>query len=391
MENDKNMSESWWNMLGVLFRWRRFIVGVTVFMAVTSVVISLMLPNWYKASSRLLLPESGAGGLAGALLGNLGSAAKSLLGGSGGDYVRYMAILDSRAVKLEVIEAFDLVTVYELTDEDYPLEEALKSLADNVEFVVDDEFDFMSIEVWDKDPERAADMSNFFVQRLDDVSNRLNKQTAGNFRAYVEQRYNKAAADRQVLLDSLESFQATYGVFNVEAQTEAFFTQLAEMRAAAIQVELQYEALRVQYGDENQQVRQLKALADAAETKFQQALSGREAVLPVGIDRAPAMVRSYADIAMERLIQETILEMVAPILEQARFEEEQQKQSLQIVDEAVPPVKKGKPKRSVIVVVATLSAFLLAVLYALLWDWWQRRHAEFTRRLQHESRKHASK
>ena len=62
--------QAWWNMLGVLYRWRRFIVIVTSVMAVASVVISLMLPNWFKASSRLLLPTSSSGGIASALLGD---------------------------------------------------------------------------------------------------------------------------------------------------------------------------------------------------------------------------------------------------------------------------------------------------------------------------------
>jgi len=53
--------QAWWNLLGVLYRWRRFIIGVTSVMAVASVIISLLLPNWFKASSRLLLPASASG------------------------------------------------------------------------------------------------------------------------------------------------------------------------------------------------------------------------------------------------------------------------------------------------------------------------------------------
>lgn len=381
MENEKNMSESWWNMLGVLFRWRRFIVIVTGVMAVLSVIISLMLPVYYKASSRLLMPESGAGGLASALLGDLGSAAKSLLGGGGGDYIRYMAILDSRSVKTRVINEFNLIDVYELTDEEYPLEEALETLSDNVEFVVDDEFDFFSVEVWDKDPQRAADISNYYVGVLEETSNRLKKQTAGTFRAYVEQRYLESEQERAALLDSLQAFQERYGVFDLQAQTEAFFSQVAELRAGAVTYEIQYEALKQQFGENNMQVRTMGQYVDAADALYRETLSGKEAVLPVSLEQAPEMVRAYADIAMERLIQEKILEMVAPLLEQARFDEESQTEPLQIVDAATAPVKKGKPKRAVVVIAATLSAFILAILYALTMDWWRRSHRAFTDRL----------
>lgn len=373
--------QAWWNLLGVLYRWRRFIVIVTSIMAVASVVISLLLPNWFKASSRLLLPASSSGGLASALLGDISSAAQSLLGAGGGDYVRYMAILNSRAVMDDVVREFDLITVYELEEEEFPVEEARGTLSDNVEFVVDQEYDFFSVEVLDKDPQRAADMSNYFVQKLEEINNELSKQTAGNFRAYVEERYGMAEQERANMLDSLAAFQREYGVLDLEAQTVAFYTQLAEMRADAVQLEIQLASLRGQFGDNNRQVQNLDALVTAANRQYEDALNGREAVLPVSRDEAPDMVKQYLDLTLERTIQERILELVAPMLEQARFEEERTAQALQIVDPAVAPVEKFKPKRSIICIAATLSAFILAVLFALVMDWWRRSFPVYAQRL----------
>ncbi len=373
--------QAWWNLLGVLYRWRRFIVIVTSIMAVASVIISLLLPNWFKASSRLLLPASSSGGLAGALLGDISSAAQSLLGAGGGDYVRYMAILNSRSVLDDVVQEFDLITVYELEEEEFPVEEARGTLSDNVEFVVDQEYDFFSIEVLDKDPQRAADMSNFFVQKLEEINNELSKQTAGNFRAYVEERYGLAEEEREAMLDSLAAFQREYGVLDLEAQTVAFYTQLAEMRADAVQLEIQLASLSTQFGENNRQVQNLDALVTAANRQYENALDGREAVLPVSREAAPDMVKKYLDLTLERTIQERILELVAPMLEQARFEEERTAQALQIVDPAVAPVEKFKPKRSIICIAATLSAFILAVLFALIMDWWRRSFPVYAQRL----------
>jgi tyrosine-protein kinase Etk/Wzc len=373
--------QAWWNLLGVLYRWRRFIVGVTSVMAVASVIISLLLPNWFKASSRLLLPASASGGIASALLGDISSAAQSLLGGGGGDYVRYMAILNSRAIMDDVVRTFDLITVYELEEEEFPVEEARAALADNVEFVVDQDYDFFSVEVLDKDPQRAADMSNYFVQKLEEVNNQLSKQTAGNFRAYVEERYDMAGQAREAMLDSLAAFQREYGVIDLEAQTEAFYTQLAAMRADAVQLEIQLASLKAQFGGSNRQVQNLEALVTAANAQYDAALAGSEAVLPVSQSVAPDMVRDYLQLTLERTIQERILELVAPMLEQARFEEERTSQALQVVDAAVAPVEKFKPKRSIICIAATLSGFILAVLFALVMDWWRRSYPVFAQRL----------
>ncbi|MBT3448629.1 MAG: lipopolysaccharide biosynthesis protein [Bacteroidetes Order II. Incertae sedis bacterium] len=384
-QNTTNVDDTWWHMLGVLFRWRRFIIIVTGVLAVVSVVISLMLPVWYKASSRLLLPNSGGSGIASALLGDLSSAAESLLGGGGGDYVRYMAILHSRAVKEQIVERFDLINVYDLAEEEFASEEALSALADNIEFVIDDEYDFMSIEVFDQDAQRAADISNYFIELLDEENNRLTRQTAGNFRAYVESRYDLAEEERGAMLDSLASFQRKYGVIDLEAQTEAYFSQLAELRASTLQYEIQLNGMRAQFGEGNQQVKNMQSMVEAANQSFQDALDGREMVMPVSQEEAPEMVRQFLNLTMERTIQERILELVAPMLEQARFEEERQSETLQVVDAAVAPFEKAKPKRMIIVIGATLSAFILALVFVLLLDWWKRNSPRFASRIREAS------
>lgn len=374
-----------WHTLGVLWNRKGLIIGITGFMAVLSVVVSLMLPNYYRATSRLLMPESGGSGLASALLGNLGSAAQSLLGSSGGDYVRYLAILQSRRVLESVVTEFDLVTVYEYEDSDTPIEDAIEDLGDAVELYVDNEYDFLSIEVIDKDPQRAADMANFMLEELNEVNNELKTRTAGNFRQYVELRYEESESNRAALLDSLRAFQTRFGVYDLQAQTEAFFDQLANMRVAGIQAEVQYEALRSQLGENNTTVRGLEEVVKASNRKYQAALAGREMVMPVPQSEVPEAVRLFLDIEMERTIQEKILEFVAPMLEQARFEEQQQMEALQIVDAAIAPVEKDSPKRSIIVVVATMSAFILVVMYVLLSSWWRRNAADMAARLRQAS------
>ena len=373
--------EAWWQTLGTLYRRKALIIGITGGMAVLSVVITLFLPNWYKASSRLLLSGSGSGGLSAALLGDLSSAARSLLGSSGGDYVRYLAILNSRSVLTSVVDTFDLIRVYGEEDSDTPLEDALETLEDNVDFVIDDEYDFLSVEVLDKDPNRAAEMSNYFVRALDRINNELSSRSAGYFRSYVEDRYLESEREIAGILDSLQSFQERYGVFDLEAQTQAYFDQLAELRVNALQAQIQYETLKSQFGAGNVQVKAYGEIVEATNRFYEAALAGKEQVLPVSQEDAPTMVRAYLGLTLNQTIQQRILELVAPMLEQARFEEQRQIEALQVVDAAIAPTKKFKPKRSIIVIAATLSALILVVVYVLIASWWKKNYRYFARRL----------
>lgn len=369
------------DMIVSLLHWRRLIVGVTIGAAVVAVVVSLLIPNTYVAASRLLLPDSGRGsGLLG-MLDDLPSAAKSLIGGGGGDYTRYLAILGSRSVMERVVEHFDLIEVYELEDDRHPLESALKELEDNVEFVIDKELDYLSIEVADRDPRRAADISNFYVSELNRVNGALTSQTAGNLRRYIEGRYNQSMATMDSVQSAMQAFQEQYGVYDLPTQFEGFFTQLVEMRVELLRIEAQYETALRQYGPENPQVAALRDAVQSASRQYQNALAGQEQLMPVPSSDVPVMVRQYVDLERERMVQTRILEVLAPFLEQARMDELRQVEAVQVVDPAIPPVRKAYPKRMIIVAVTTMSAFLLTAFFVLALDWWRRNHVLVSARI----------
>ncbi len=371
-----------WSVLSRLYRRRTFIIGATAFVAVGAVIISLLLPNWYRAEARLLVPESQGSGLSSAILGNLPAAASALLGGgAGGDYTRYLAILTSRSVMTAAVDTFDLIRIYEVEGNATPREDAIRQLRANSDFDIDMEYEFLSISVLDKNPERSAAMTNYFVRTLNEVNERLTTESAGNYRRFIEQRYLEARAAMDSVLDATQRFQTEYGVYDLPTQTEAFFEQVADLRQSAVEAEISHEALLAQYGPDNPQVRSVEELARAANRKYSQALDGQERLLPVPQSAVPGVARQFTQLELERTIQATILEVLGPLYEQARFQEEQERQAVQVVDEAIPPTIKAKPKRSVIVILATLSAFFLAVAFVLVYEWWRQNHTHYLHRL----------
>lgn len=375
--------ETLWLVTGRLYRWRKFIAGVTVAVAISAVVISLLLPNWYRASARVLVPESASGGLSSAILGNLPAAATALLGGGpGGDYTRYLALLTSRSMMEAAVDSFNLIQVYEVEGKETPVDAAVRQLRDNAEFEIDMEYDFLHVSVLDKDRERAAQLANFFVRRLNEVNARLTSESASNYRQFIQNRYFEARAEMDSLLNATQRFQQEYGVFDLPAQAQGFFEQVATLRAGALEAEISHEALRAQYGPDNAQVRSMREVAEAANRKYRQALEGREELLPVPRSEVPAVARQFVALELEGTIQRTILEVLGPVYEQARFQEERETQAVQVVDEAIPPARKAKPKRSIICILATLSAFFLAVAFVLVYEWWKRNHAWILHRIQ---------
>lgn len=377
-----------WKSFGHLFAWRRFIIGVTLLGAAAAVVISLLLPNWYKSSARLLIPDSSGSGLTGAVLNNLPAAASALLGGGGsGDYSRYMTILTSRSLMTEAVNTFDLIQVYDVADSRTPMQAAINKLRDNVEFDIDMEFDFMTISAYDTDPMRAANLTEYFVRRLNEVNERLLTENAGNYRKFIENRYFEARDDLDSVLVAVRDFQQEYGVYDFTTQAEAFFEQVADLRQVVLEAEIQRESMLAQFGAENPTVQSLNEVVKSASQKYEDVLSGSEQLLPVAQSDVPEVIQQYAQLEIERTIQVTILEVLGPVYEQARMQEERESLAVQVVDHADVPVLKSKPKRSVICVLATLSVFLLSILFVLIFEWWRESYRDVLTRLKSSAAK----
>lgn len=373
-----------WRGAGLLWQRRRLIAGVTVAAAIASIAVALLLPRWYAAEARVLRSEGGMSlmGMVDRATGGLGS-----LFGGGGDYVRYLAILTSRSMMERVVEEFDLVEVYELTDEPNAEALAVATLAgNNVAFEVDIEFDYLAVRAFDQDPERAAAMANFIVAELNEENARLSSQSARESRVFIEQRLNEAEADLDSIRSEIQAFQEENGVVQLESQAQAFMTSVASLRANVAEAEVRYQTLAQQYGPENPQVQAARDLLAAARRQVRSALSGSDELLPISMEDLPATSRRYAELMQAQLVQTEVIQTVYPLYEQALFQERSDASAVQVVDPAIPPLLPARPSRRVLVIGVTLSAFLLVCVFVFLHaGLWQRRE-QIARRLHKASR-----
>src|SRR5438445_1147747 len=154
------------DLLIVLAKHKRIVLGVPFVVAIAAAIVSLLLPNIYTGTARILPPQQSASA-ASALLNQLGGVLGGLGGATGGTFgVRspndlYVGMLKSRTVADNLIARFDLAKVY---DEDY-ISETRKRLGKETT-ITPGRDGIIAIEVDDKDPKRAADLANAYVDEL---------------------------------------------------------------------------------------------------------------------------------------------------------------------------------------------------------------------------------
>lgn len=84
------------------------------------------------------------------------------------------------------------------------------------------------------------------------------------------------------------------------------------------------------------------------------------------LDKTPNTSLEYLNALRNLKYQEAVWGILANQFEMAKLDEAKDYPLIQILDKATPPEKKSKPKRSLIVILATLVAFFLAVIWAFI-------------------------
>lgn len=86
----------------------------------------------------------------------------------------------------------------------------------------------------------------------------------------------------------------------------------------------------------------------------------------LALDKTPNTSLQYLDALRNLKYQEAVWEIIAKQYEMAKLDEAKDSPLIQVLDKATPPEKKSKPKRSLIVILATLVAFFLSVIWAFI-------------------------
>ncbi|MBI4547207.1 MAG: hypothetical protein HY707_04450 [Ignavibacteriae bacterium] len=335
-----------------LLKWKKFIIYLVLITTLGSVVVSFLLPKWYKSTVSILPPKEqdllSSMSIGGTLLKNITGVSR--LGGlrQGLGAYNYLAILKSRSAMEDVVHKFDLANVYGISDRS--MEKALRELRDNVSFEIQDE-DYISIEVYDKSPERAAAMANFFVEVLNNISIQLGTQEARNNREFIEKRLEKSKEDLRNAEEALRSFQEKSGIMIAPDQNMASISAIAELYGMKAKKEVEAAILERTVTKDNSTLQQVKLELSELDKKL-------SAIPEAGVES----FRLYRTIA----IQQKIVEYLVPLYEQAKIDEQKDVPVILVLDKAVPSEKKTRPKRLFIIASTFLSSSVLSVLIVLL-------------------------
>ena len=358
-------------ILLVLAREKKRILQITGALTLLATIIVFVVPKMYTATASILPPQQNQSVLS-TLVGQVGGAATLDLRDLGlkNPADVFVAMLQSRTIEDALINRFDLRKSYNVKR----YQDARKVLEKRSEINPEKE-GLISIQVTDRDPRRAADIANAWVDELRALNQNLALTEAAQRRIFFEQKLVDEREDLSKSELALKALQEKTGLIQPDAQARALIGAVADFRAQVAAKQVQLQSLRTYATEDNPDVkrveRELAELQAQSGKLSQMERSGTdlgEGNLQVPTRRVPEANLEYFRLARELRYHENLYDFLGKQLEAARIDEAKNAVLVQIVDKAVPPERKSSPKRLLIVAVTAVASFLLSCLGVLIWE-----------------------
>jgi tyrosine-protein kinase Etk/Wzc len=354
------------DILIVIVQYRRLILKIAAYTVVVGVIVSLLLPIRYTATTSILPPQqtNSAGSALMAQLGGLSSVA-SLAGGSLGlknPNDLQVAMLKSRTVEDAMLDRFHLVELFRVKQRS----DARTKLEKVVDIDSGAKDGLIRLTVTDRDPRRAAEMANGYVEEFKRLSANLAVTEASQRRLFFEQQLVQAKDNLANAEEDLKKTGQRTGLIQLDSQTRATIELVAELRGEIAAKEVQINAMRSFATGENPELQlaeqQLAGLRSQAEKMGAASEGASNALIPKGgmQEAGVEYIRKLRDVKYF----ETVFDLLARQYEIAKVDEARQGATVQVVDRAIVPDRRSSPKRTLIVLGAAVLGLFLGVVWA---------------------------
>lgn len=347
------------DLLIVLAKHKMLVLGLPFVVAILAVGISLLLPNIYTGTTKILPPQQSQSG-ASAMLAQLGGLAGLAGGAVKSPNDLYIGMLKSRTVSDNLIQRFGLMQVYEAK---YP-SQARKELA-GVTNISAGKDGIIAIEVDDKDPKRAAELANAYVDELFKLTKVLAVTEASQRRLFFERQFEQAR-------DNLGKAEAVArvalergGLIQVEGQGRAIVETTARLRGQITVKEVQIGAMRTFAADSNPDLKLAQNELESMKRELAR-IEGRSINRSGNARESDNSGIDSVGLLRNVKYQETVYELLAKQFEIAKIDEAKDSAVVQVMDRAIEPDYKSKPKRALIVLLSALAALFIGILWAFV-------------------------
>ena len=367
------------DLIGTLFRRRRFIIVFTASASLFIVIFSIVslklppeksfLPNKYAPVSTVKINSLEKGGdLARLLAGNQGGMGNllSLAGGgtgSGTNAALAVKLGTSRTVVDRIAEEFNLMEIYGIQSK-FPITALREIIRNNLKIETDGKTGTLEISYEDINRELAAAVVNQFVKILEEAFGAIDQNSNRTQKKLLEQKIIDVDRQMEVLQEDILEFQRNNNVMDAETMAVEMTKNLMEVKTKITMGEAVLNSLRERLPREDPslllkelEVEELRKVLSALERGGESGTLPSIAVLPrlaMHLEEKTRLLEAHAQLYASLLQQ----------YELVKLQEGGTIPTFQVIEYAEVPEMKSGPSRGKLCMIFSLTALFLSILIA---------------------------
>jgi len=219
-------------------------------------------------------------------------------------------------------------------------------------------------------PEVSAEIATAYIEYLSGFARGPQKEK----RQFIERQLEVVSKEMAVAENEFKDFQDKHRMFTLEKQASAVIERLSSLEAQKIAagVSLQMQESMLKSSGSVPELVKVEAQKVAEEAKIA-ALAKEIALVEKDITALPELALEFARLQRNLSVKTKIFGVLTEQFEMAKIAEAEEGSQFEVIDRARPPEVKSKPRRSIMVILAGLSAGVLGVFAAFLIEFIRRR------------------
>jgi len=346
------------DLLLVLAKYNRLIIGLTLLGAVLAVTYVLLATKIYTAQT-VLLPPQQESSASSALLNSFAGGMAPMASGAN----LMLGMLASRSLADVVIERYNLQAYYKeesLAGTRSSLWQATKIKADKAGFI--------TLQFSDANPRLAAAIANSYIEELAKLNQNVALTNASRRRLFLESQVKLTQKNLTAAEIELKRLQEKTGIIALDRQSAMALQAVASMRAEIASKEVELSAMRGYVTEKNPSYQRLLEVIAGLRvqlSKLEQTNTGL-GDSKVSTGKLPETSLKYVRATRDLREQEIKYDFLIKQLDNARIDESKDATLIQVVDKALPPEYPSKPKGLLMLIIFTLLGFILGIIMAFI-------------------------
>ena len=345
----------------LIYKARSFILGNFIIVCLIAGVLSLFMPKYYISKAVLMPPRDTQKAFGFSDVLSQIPITTLRLGTKGSPSELYMGIMRSQVVGISIVDRFNLVEVFGAPDRDI----ALSTLQGATDISLSRE-GLIDIQVEDRDPVRAANIANMYVALLDSMNQTINQRTSRERADFIEQ---------QILENDIALAQAEMELREFQLRTNAISPIQQARIALSVSAELELDIMNKEntlkeyrsksYKNSHPLVSELLNSIKFREEqlhsmRFGSAKDDRESLF-IPLQNAPDLNLQYTKLSRRVEILGSLEELLRQHYEESRIQQKNTTSTVTVLDRARPAIRKDRPKRKMIVLVAGAASLFFSL------------------------------